>query len=75
MQVTWGTTGYITSLLEWLDEVKLAIHLPGMIYNSPYAMWIKLKTTEKKGKRRMTNVGSSSRRKWITWQTWADRLS
>ena len=38
-----GLTGYITSLVEWLDEVGLAIHLPGMIYNSPLAVWIKVK--------------------------------
>jgi hypothetical protein len=50
MHVTWGTTGYITSLLEWLDEVNLAIHLPGLIYNSPYALWIKLLNPKKRMK-------------------------
>ena len=39
-------------MLEWPDEVNLAIHLPGMVYNSPYAMWIKLKIS---GNRRRGN--------------------
>ena len=40
--VMWGDTGYITSLVEWLDEVKLALHLPGMIYNSPMSVWLQV---------------------------------
>jgi hypothetical protein len=56
MHVTFGTTGYITSLLEWLEEVGLALHLPGMIYNSPLAMWIKLKAPERRKKSNDRNL-------------------
>ncbi len=43
IKVAMGSTGCITSLVEWLDEVGLALHLPGMIYNSPLAVWVKVK--------------------------------
>ena len=49
VMVSYGDTGYLTSLIQWLDEVGLAIHLPGLIYNSPLSLWVKFR--EPKGRR------------------------
>ena len=48
VQVSWGEAGYITSLVQWLDEVGLAIHLPGLMYNSPFAQWVKVKSPNRR---------------------------
>ena len=56
ISVSNGTVGYITSLVEWLDEIGLAIHLPGLIYNAPFSAYIHL---SKKG---VEDVGLQVRR-------------
>jgi hypothetical protein len=43
VRVSMGEAGYLTSLIQWLDEVGLAIHLPGLVYNSPYSRWVKIR--------------------------------
>jgi len=42
VEVTTGEAGYVTSLIQWLDEVGLAIHLPWLVYNSPFAHWVRV---------------------------------
>ena len=49
--VNYGTAGYITSLVEWLDEIRLALHLPGLIYNSPNSMWIGVPNNGKRSRK------------------------
>ena len=49
LMLSFGDSGYLTSLIQWLDEVGLAIHLPGLIYNSPLSLWVKFR--EPKGRR------------------------
>ncbi len=42
LRISDGKVGYVTSLVEWLDEIGLAIHLPGLIYNSPYTAYVRV---------------------------------
>jgi hypothetical protein len=48
IQVTWGESGYVTSLIQWLDEVGLALHLPGLVFNSPFAQWVRITKPERR---------------------------
>jgi hypothetical protein len=52
VEVSMGEAGYITSMVQWLDEMGLAIHLPGLIYNSPYAQWVRISNPEGRTKAR-----------------------
>ena len=51
---SYGETGFLTSLIEWLDEMGLGFCVQGLCYNSPMAKWVMVVEPSRK-KRRSLN--------------------
>ena len=57
LQVMRSRHGFLTSLLEWLDEIELGFCIQGLVYNSPMASWIRRKPEGKNGRERFEMRG------------------
>ena len=59
--MSYGETGFLTSLIEWLDEMGLGFCVQGLCYNSPMAKWVKVNEPTRKKRRSLKKQSSCYR--------------